>query len=242
MVYKKYIKRNGKVFGPYYYESYRENGRVKTRFVSGPKKEDLVKEKIKDKRNYFIFGFLILVIIGIFVLAFYYSDEISERIYGIGLLAPPYGGDVCGDAICGSTETCTTCMLDCGACPCAIDEDCDDDNECTTDYCVEGVCFNDSIPDCGGGGGGGGGGGSETETPGETQTHEEEVIIKISETYSIDEITQDIFIENFLKEGIQKNVELVRISDDELEVYDADTGDLVVTITRGVNKVDINLH
>jgi len=37
MVYKKYIKRNGKTFGPYYYESYRENGKVKTRFISGPK-------------------------------------------------------------------------------------------------------------------------------------------------------------------------------------------------------------
>jgi len=40
MVYKKYFKRNGKKFGPYYYESYRENGKVKTRFISGPKEED----------------------------------------------------------------------------------------------------------------------------------------------------------------------------------------------------------
>jgi len=53
MVYKKYIKRNGKVFGPYYYESYREDGKVKTRFVSGPKKSD----KFKGKRYIFIFSY-----------------------------------------------------------------------------------------------------------------------------------------------------------------------------------------
>ncbi|MBS3098902.1 hypothetical protein J4462_01685, partial [Candidatus Pacearchaeota archaeon] len=37
MAYKRYIKRGGKTFGPYYYESYRdEEGRVKTKFISGP--------------------------------------------------------------------------------------------------------------------------------------------------------------------------------------------------------------
>ena len=35
MVYKKYITRNGKKFGPYYCESYRDkDGKVKTRFFS----------------------------------------------------------------------------------------------------------------------------------------------------------------------------------------------------------------
>jgi hypothetical protein len=60
MVYKKYIKRNGKVFGPYYYESYRENGKVKTRFISGPKSKD----KINWKK--WIIGIvLLLIIIGV---------------------------------------------------------------------------------------------------------------------------------------------------------------------------------
>ena len=41
MVYKKYIKRkvNGetRLFGPYYYESYRDkSGKVKTRYIAGP--------------------------------------------------------------------------------------------------------------------------------------------------------------------------------------------------------------
>lgn len=33
MVHKRYIKKNGKLIGPYYYESYRENGRVKKRYL-----------------------------------------------------------------------------------------------------------------------------------------------------------------------------------------------------------------
>ncbi len=33
MVFKRYIKKNGKLFGPYYYESYRDGGKVKHRFL-----------------------------------------------------------------------------------------------------------------------------------------------------------------------------------------------------------------
>jgi uncharacterized membrane protein len=41
MVYKKFIRRNGKSYGPYYYESYRdENGNVVNRYVSKPEGED----------------------------------------------------------------------------------------------------------------------------------------------------------------------------------------------------------
>ena len=43
MAYKRYIKRGGKVFGPYYYESYRENGIVKKRYV---KEEDLSRDSV----------------------------------------------------------------------------------------------------------------------------------------------------------------------------------------------------
>ena len=32
MVHKQYIKKNGKFIGPYYYESYREDGKVKKRY------------------------------------------------------------------------------------------------------------------------------------------------------------------------------------------------------------------
>ena len=45
MVYRKWIKRDGKRFGPYYYESYRDSqGNVKTKYVAGPE-ELLPKEK-----------------------------------------------------------------------------------------------------------------------------------------------------------------------------------------------------
>ena len=33
MVHKKYIKRGNKVFGPYLYDNYRENGVVKTKYL-----------------------------------------------------------------------------------------------------------------------------------------------------------------------------------------------------------------
>ncbi len=41
MVYKKYIKKNGRLHGPYYYESYREDGKIKHRYLgtSLPKKD-----------------------------------------------------------------------------------------------------------------------------------------------------------------------------------------------------------
>jgi len=52
MVYKRYIKKkvNGKIkkFGPYYYESYRdEKGIKKTRYISGPDKKEKKKTILK---------------------------------------------------------------------------------------------------------------------------------------------------------------------------------------------------
>jgi len=68
MVYKRYIKRDGKVFGPYYYESYRDKkGKVKTRFISGPEiysPKGSATQKSKPKFN------LLLLLIGVGVLIF----------------------------------------------------------------------------------------------------------------------------------------------------------------------------
>ena len=64
MVYKKYITKDGKRFGPYLYESYRdEKGDVKTRYVSGP--ED--SQKI-SARFFVLFGILAVVLIGVFLI------------------------------------------------------------------------------------------------------------------------------------------------------------------------------
>jgi len=72
VVYKKYIKRNGKVFGPYYYESYRENGKVKTRFISGPKS--------KDNKNWS--RLIMFILIGIVIIGglgyYFYGDYVGE--------------------------------------------------------------------------------------------------------------------------------------------------------------------
>ena len=50
MVHKKYIKRDGKTFGPYLYENYREDGVVKTRYL-GKGKSGLTKNTKSKKRK-----------------------------------------------------------------------------------------------------------------------------------------------------------------------------------------------
>ena len=64
MVHKKFIKRGGKTFGPYYYENYREGGKVKTRYLgtTDPKKKVWV--------NYYllIIPFVLIIGIGIFLM------------------------------------------------------------------------------------------------------------------------------------------------------------------------------
>jgi len=44
MVYKRYIKRGGKTYGPYWYESHRVNGKVVAKYVG--------EAKNTKKRNY----------------------------------------------------------------------------------------------------------------------------------------------------------------------------------------------
>ena len=48
MVYKKYIKRGGKLFGPYYYRSIKKGGKVITQYVKNlPGKPDIVFQRKK---------------------------------------------------------------------------------------------------------------------------------------------------------------------------------------------------
>ncbi len=78
MVYKRYIKRGGKVCGPYYYKSYRDkNGKVVSKFVSGPTKTDKVIRKFNPRLNK-NFGkglqisalvFVFIIVIGLFFIA-----------------------------------------------------------------------------------------------------------------------------------------------------------------------------
>ncbi len=65
MVYKRYIKRNGKTFGPYYYESYRdEEGKTRTKLVSAPKKNTL-----KGINKFSVKLIYILIIFSLFLTA-----------------------------------------------------------------------------------------------------------------------------------------------------------------------------
>src|SRR3989338_771555 len=61
MVYKKYIKKNGKLHGPYYYESYMENGVVKKRYIGSVGQPHA-------KKNNLVALQILLILIGILVL------------------------------------------------------------------------------------------------------------------------------------------------------------------------------
>ena len=51
MVYKKYVKKRGKVFGPYYYQSYREGDKVKKIYIGGEKEYKAYLKQRKKKKS-----------------------------------------------------------------------------------------------------------------------------------------------------------------------------------------------
>jgi hypothetical protein len=84
MVYKKYIKRGDKIFGPYYYESYRDaDGKVRTRFISGPTEKDRPIEKVKLPYKSLILVFAIFtVLLLLFIGNLKHSEITGGFIYG----------------------------------------------------------------------------------------------------------------------------------------------------------------
>ena len=75
MVYKRYIKRGGKTFGPYYYESYRDaEGRTHSRFLGGP---EYRKRKAGNMRLFLVLGIGVLLIAGLLVLNFGFGVSLS---------------------------------------------------------------------------------------------------------------------------------------------------------------------
>ena len=72
MVHTKYIKRGNRVFGPYYYESYREGGVTKKRYVKPEEAKllGLTEKQIKFSfgnlafRKTFSFVFILLIFLG----------------------------------------------------------------------------------------------------------------------------------------------------------------------------------
>lgn len=75
MVYKKYIKRGGKKYGPYLYENERINGKVITRYVGRG-------EKNKKSNLFYIFLSLIFLISAIFILSQGHPELFTGRAPG----------------------------------------------------------------------------------------------------------------------------------------------------------------
>src|SRR3989344_3626893 len=75
MVHKKYIKVGDKTYGPYYYESYREDGKIKKRYYKVPDKYRRVKSLVLTKNLILIY----LIFIGLLLLFTFF------RYFGIGM-------------------------------------------------------------------------------------------------------------------------------------------------------------
>ncbi|MEI6058655.1 MAG: hypothetical protein WCP89_02690, partial [archaeon] len=83
MVYKKYVKRGGKTFGPYYYESYRDvNGKVKTRYLENYKPRGISSFSRASKKNVvgvgkYVLVFALVALLGFFAYSTFNSDNSS---------------------------------------------------------------------------------------------------------------------------------------------------------------------
>jgi hypothetical protein len=65
MVHKKHIKRNGKTYGPYYYESYREGGKVRKRYLTS--EEAAMENPPKKNRRVIVVLFLLLAVFALLI-------------------------------------------------------------------------------------------------------------------------------------------------------------------------------
>ena len=95
MVYKRYIKRGGKRFGPYYYESYRDkSGKVVSRFVSGPETNNSSSEKKNSPKKFdiriflVILGVIFIVTLLLLIGNLYYNTQVTGRVID---LTPSFG-------------------------------------------------------------------------------------------------------------------------------------------------------
>src|SRR3989338_4295855 len=72
MVYKKYINKNGKLHGPYYYESYRDGDKIKKRYLGTSLNEGLKKSVTPQ----LILIFAVVIFLG---LGYYFYDTITGK-------------------------------------------------------------------------------------------------------------------------------------------------------------------
>ncbi|MDO8517292.1 MAG: hypothetical protein Q7S33_04150, partial [Nanoarchaeota archaeon] len=79
MVYKRYIKRGDKIFGPYFYNSRKENGKVVSDYVGKP--QEVAKKSFNISKN-FVVGLLVcFAFISLFSFSFFYSSVTGRAIF-----------------------------------------------------------------------------------------------------------------------------------------------------------------
>ena len=77
MVHKKYIKIKGKTYGPYYYESYREGGKIKKRYFKNLRRVKKI-EMRKMPLSFLILYFSVTSILVIVLAVSYLAPEIGR--------------------------------------------------------------------------------------------------------------------------------------------------------------------
>ncbi len=90
-MHKKYIKIKGKTYGPYYYESYREGGKIKKRYVKISPHKRRVNDNILISSHFVILYFMLIGILLIFTISRYTGIDIFERVLPFELLFAPPG-------------------------------------------------------------------------------------------------------------------------------------------------------
>ncbi|MEI6058641.1 MAG: hypothetical protein WCP89_02620, partial [archaeon] len=102
MVYKRYVKRGGKTFGPYYYESYRgADGKVKTRYLENYKPLKVSRASKVSKKHVVGVGKIFLVFALVTLLGFFaYSiwNQNNNGLSGQVISEDGNGEDISGSA------------------------------------------------------------------------------------------------------------------------------------------------
>ena len=83
MVYEKYVKKKGKLHGPYYYESYREDGKVKKRYIG----TELPVEKRVVPRSFFVILLVLLAFLIVYGANYSYQNITGKTIFSHAYVA-----------------------------------------------------------------------------------------------------------------------------------------------------------
>src|SRR3989344_5100651 len=91
MVFKRYIKRGGKVYGPYYYESYRDkSGKVHKKYCGttegAQKKEKTPSYSYIHKKHFLVLCVCSFLLVGLFLFVLSFNSENNVEVGGVTFL------------------------------------------------------------------------------------------------------------------------------------------------------------